>query len=159
MADNPMGVPLDSVAHVIQVALTPVFLLSGVGTLLNVFTSRLARVTDHMEHLTDLLRADPLGDRADEQRMHLHRLRHRTIALDSAVGLDATAGAATALATLTLFVGALRDSAAASALFLLFGLAVLCTVLALAAFLAETVLSWIGIRDEGALPPPATRLP
>ena len=157
MADNPLGIPLDSIAHVIQVALTPVFLLSGVGTLLNVFTSRLARVTDHMEHLTDLLRADPCGDRADEQRQHLYRLRRRTIALDSAVGLGATAGAATALATLTLFVGALRDSSAAWALFMLFGVAVLCTVLALAAFLAETVLSWIGVRDEGALPPPATR--
>ena len=159
MADNAMGVPLDNIAHVIQVALTPVFLLSGVGTLLNVFTSRLARVTDHMEHLTDLLRADPFGDCADEQRQHLYRLRRRTIALDSAVGLGATAGAATALATLTLFVGALRDSSTAWALFLLFGVAVLCTVLALAAFLAETVLSWIGVRDEGALPPPATRHP
>ena len=159
MADNAMGVPLDNIAHVIQVALTPVFLLSGVGTLLNVFTSRLARVTDHMEHLTDLLRADPFGDRADGQRQHRYRLRRRTIALDSAVGLGATAGAATALATLTLFVGALRDSSTAWALFLLFGVAVLCTVLALAAFLAETVLSWIGVRDEGALPPPATRRP
>ena len=33
-------VPLDSVAHVIQVALTPVFLLSGIGTLLNVINTR-----------------------------------------------------------------------------------------------------------------------
>ena len=39
-------VPLDSIAHVIQMALTPVFLLSGIGTLLNVFNTRLARVSD-----------------------------------------------------------------------------------------------------------------
>jgi hypothetical protein len=33
---------VDSIAHIIQVALTPVFLLSGIGTLLNVFNTRLA---------------------------------------------------------------------------------------------------------------------
>ena len=30
---------LDTVAHIIQVALTPVFLLSGIATLLNIFRS------------------------------------------------------------------------------------------------------------------------
>ena len=34
--------PLDNIAHVIQVALTPVFLLSGIGALLNVVRTRLA---------------------------------------------------------------------------------------------------------------------
>ena len=31
------GSALDTIAHIIQVALTPVFLLSGIATLLNVF--------------------------------------------------------------------------------------------------------------------------
>ena len=35
---------VDSVAHVIQVALTPVFLLSGIASLLSVLSTRLARV-------------------------------------------------------------------------------------------------------------------
>ena len=30
---------LDTIAHIIQVALTPVFLLSGIATLLNVFSN------------------------------------------------------------------------------------------------------------------------
>jgi hypothetical protein len=149
-----MGVPLESVAHVIQVALTPVFLLSGVGTLLNVFATRLARVTDHMEHSEELLRAEPDGPDAARLRAHMHRLRRRTFALDVAVALGAVGGAATAAATLTLFVGALRDAAVAWALFLMFGAAVACTICALAAFLAETVLSWHGLRNEGPLPRP-----
>src|SRR5271163_926678 len=37
MPGSIANVPLDSIAHVIQVALTPVFLLSGIGALLNVF--------------------------------------------------------------------------------------------------------------------------
>ena len=149
-----MGVPLENVAHVIQVALTPVFLLSGVGTLLNVFSARLARVTDHMEHSQELLRAHPDGPEAATLRCHLHRLRRRTLALDIAVTLGAVGGGATAAATLTLFVGALRDSAVAWVLFLMFGAAVACTIGALTAFLAETALSWHGLRDEGPLPRP-----
>jgi hypothetical protein len=149
-----MGVPLENVAHVIQVALTPVFLLSGVGTLLNVFSTRLARVTDHLEHSEELLRADPNGPGAVTLRAHLHRLRRRIFALDVAVAMGVVAGGATAAATFTLFVGALRNSAVAWVLFMMFGAAVACTIVALAAFLAETVLSWHGLRDEGPLPRP-----
>lgn len=43
---------LDLVAHVIQVALTPIFLLSGIATLLNVFATRLARVADLVAQIT-----------------------------------------------------------------------------------------------------------
>jgi hypothetical protein len=39
-------------AHIIQVALTPVFLLSGIATLLNVFSTRLARVADRVDQIT-----------------------------------------------------------------------------------------------------------
>jgi hypothetical protein len=38
---------IDSTAHIVQVALTPIFLLTGAGTLRNVFNARLARVSDH----------------------------------------------------------------------------------------------------------------
>lgn len=147
-------VALENVAHIIQVALTPVFLLSGVGTLLNVFNTRLARITDHLEHAQELLRATPDAPDAPALRMHLHRLRRRIFALDVAVALGAIGGAATAAATLTLFVGALRDESVAWVLFLMFGAAVACTTAALAAFLAETVLSWHGLRDEGPMPRP-----
>ena len=44
-------------AHVVQVALTPVFLLSGIGVLLNLFNARLADVSNHIAHATELLAA------------------------------------------------------------------------------------------------------
>ena len=49
MIPAPPSPALDDVAHTIQVALTPVFLLSGIGTLINVFASRLARVGDQID--------------------------------------------------------------------------------------------------------------
>jgi hypothetical protein len=145
-------VPVDSIAHVIQVALTPVFLLSGIGTLLNVFNTRLARVSDHTEHTADMLRADPDDDEAPVLRMHLRRLRRRVLALDVAIALGALGGAATCGAALALFVGVLHESATGSLLFGLFGFALGCTVGALGAFIGDSLLAWHGLRTEGALP-------
>src|SRR5215813_416513 len=51
---------LDLVAHVIQVALTPIFRLSGIATLLNVFATRLGRVADLVAQITKAMEgADP----------------------------------------------------------------------------------------------------
>jgi hypothetical protein len=58
---NPI-LPLDMVAHIIQVALTPVFLLSGIATLLNVFSTRLARVADRVDQITKGLEDTDAGE-------------------------------------------------------------------------------------------------
>jgi hypothetical protein len=63
------GSALDTIAHIIQVALTPVFLLSGIATLLNVFATRLARVGDKVEAVTKAL-----DDADDEQQRVLQTL-------------------------------------------------------------------------------------
>jgi predicted MFS family arabinose efflux permease len=39
------------VAHLIQVALTPIFLISAIGVTLNVMTSRLARIVDRARNM------------------------------------------------------------------------------------------------------------
>jgi hypothetical protein len=43
---------VEGVTHVIQVALTPVFLLTAVAALLNVFSTRLGRVADRIDQLS-----------------------------------------------------------------------------------------------------------
>src|ERR1700730_1863907 len=136
------GTALDTVAHIIQVALTPVFLLSGIATLLNVFSTRLARVADRVDSVAkELEGADPAQARILSARLaHLH---HRSLALDVAVVLGAIGGAATCGAVLTLFVGALREATVASMLFGLFGLAVVCALGAIAAFTVEMLMASI----------------
>ena len=52
------------------------------------------------------------------------------------------------MAVLTLFVGALRDAATASILFGCFGAALVCTVAAIGAFMAEILMAGHGVRDE-----------
>jgi len=145
---NPI-LPLDTVAHIIQVALTPVFLLSGIATLLNVFSTRLGRVADRVEQIMKSMD----GADVDEIALlaaQLSHLRRRSLVLDAAVVLAAFGGAATCASVLTLFVGALRDATVASVLFTTFGLAVMCTIGAIGAFTAETLMAGSGVRAEVA---------
>jgi hypothetical protein len=143
------GSALDTIAHIIQVALTPVFLLSGIATLLNVFATRLARVGDKVEAVTKALEG---ADDAETMALHaqLKTLHRRSVALDFAVILGAVAGAATCGAVLAMFVGALSEQAMASVLFGLFGLAVICALCAIVAFTVEMLLAGTGIREEVA---------
>jgi hypothetical protein len=143
------GSALDTVAHIIQVALTPVFLLSGIATLLNVFSTRLARVADRVQAVRKAIEGADAGQTEvlSLQLAHLHR---RSLALDAAVVLGAFGGAATCGAVLILFVGALRDSTVATALFSLFGIAVGCALGAIVAFTVEMLMASIGIRTEVA---------
>src|SRR3954466_15075468 len=87
------GTGVDTVAHIIQAALTPVFLLSGIATLLNVFSTRLARVADQGEAAS---RALSSADAAESRLLarRLKRFHLRSLALDAAVLLAAVGGGA-----------------------------------------------------------------
>jgi Protein of unknown function (DUF2721) len=143
------NLPLDTVAHIIQVALTPVFLLSGIATLLNVFSTRLGRVADRVDQITKLMEGADAGE-IGLLTAQLSHLRRRSLALDAAVLLAAFGGAATCASVLTLFVGALRDATVASVLFTTFGLAVMCTIGAIGAFTTEMLMAGSGVRAEVA---------
>jgi Protein of unknown function (DUF2721) len=142
-----LGITLDSVARIIQMSLTPVFLLTGLATLLNVFSTRLARVTGRVDQAVNALAtADPesIGILRD-QLVHLHR---RSLALDVAVVLGAAAGAATCTTVLLLFLGAFSNGSVDRALLWVFGIAITCALGAIVAFAAEMLMAGTGIRAE-----------
>jgi len=134
-----MHEPLNAAAHVIQLALTPIFLLTAVGSLLNVFATRLGRISDRIH----AAKRDP-----HPSRVELDRLRLRSRILDVAVTLGAGAGALTCCAAITLFFGVLRDSGHAAVLFLFFGGGLVCAVGGLTCFVAEIVLAGRTLREE-----------
>ena len=129
----------DAGAHIVQLALSPIFLLSGIATLLNVFTQRLARISDQV---TRAMTA------ADKEPARIERLRLRSRALDAAVLLAAIAGVLTCGAAMTLFLGAIRAGSTQTVLFALFGGALSCSILGLAAFAFEMVLAGRTVRDK-----------
>lgn len=138
------NVTFESAAHVVQLALTPVFLLSGIAALLNVFATRLGRVADQ----TDALAGQPNETSGREGRLRV--LRWRSRALDWAVLLAAVSGALTCGTVLVLFFGVVLGSDAAGLLFLLFGAAIVFTMGALIAFVAEMLMASRGLRQRVA---------
>jgi hypothetical protein len=149
---NPDIGPVADAAHLIQVALTPVFMLSAIGNLLSVFNTRLARVSDHLTHLNELLKGDIDSKEERQVRAHLKRLVRRLAMLDASIALGAVGGASTCGAAMALFLGSIRESAIGSLLIGLFTLALVCTVGSLITFMGDSLLAWHGMRREGPLP-------
>lgn len=140
------------VAHLIETALTPVFMLSGVGTLLNLFNTRSSRVSDQIEKASDLLGAEQDQAARGSLERQVVLLRRRIIVLDIAIMFGGLAGAMTCGAAFVLFFGTVRDASIALWLVGLFGAALLSTVAALGTFLGDCFLSWNSLRLEGPLP-------
>jgi uncharacterized membrane protein len=132
---------LESAAHLVQVALTPVFLLSGIAALLSVFAGRLARVADRL----DALSAQCSSAEKSEEIARLHR---RSLVLDVAVVLGSVGAAATCLAILTLFLFALSNKAIGNVLVGFFGLAIVCTLTSVGAFGLEMLMSSRALRSR-----------
>lgn len=146
-AATPGGTPIDAVVHIIQVSLTPVFLLTGIATLLNVFTTRLARVADQVDALAKMIEADPARQSA-LMRLRLAHLHRRSLLLDAAVLLAATAGTSTCVSVFGLFAGEAGGLAIAAALYVTFGLAIICIVAAIVAYTIEMMLASQRVREE-----------
>jgi hypothetical protein len=152
--DSIHNLTLDSAVHLIQVALTPVFLLSGIAALLNVFAGRLARVADRLESLDGAE-----GERESQlQRCdEIRRLHRRSLVLDVAVVLGTLGAAATCLAIMTLFLLALSNVSIAGLLLCLFAAAILCTLGSVVAFGFEMLLSSNALRSRMHFHVPALR--
>ena len=91
---QPRFSSLDDGAHVVQVAQTPVFLLSSIGTLINVFSARLGRVSDQVDRIMEAAAVAGHRDQVLADR-RLRQLRHGSPVLDIAVILASSGGAST----------------------------------------------------------------
>jgi hypothetical protein len=84
-----MNIQISDIGHVIQLAIAPVFLLTGVATKLTVLTNRLARIIDRTRVLEDRLKVSANAEYSSElellyQRSHLVNF---AIASSTACGL------------------------------------------------------------------------
>lgn len=138
MLDSPPISTVDNVVKIIESALTPVFLLAGTAGFLNVISTRLARVSDRVNALTDLVST---SEELPHLRSQLSYLRWRTLALENSVILATGAGIFTCLATLGLFGGALGEAFTEQVLFWFFAGAIMSLLGALATFLLEILVA------------------
>ena len=136
MVDATSSPIIVSTVNTLETALTPVFLLAGTAGFLNAFVSRLARLSDRVNEISDLIGTDHELNAA--RLTQLNYLRYRTLALEVAVVLGTCAGVLTCLAIISLFGGAIgRSTFREHVLYWFFAGAVFCPMGALAAFLFE----------------------
>ena len=91
-----------TVAHSIQLAVAPVFLLSGIGVFLGVLTSRLGRIVDRARPLeAELARAD--GRAHEDLRERLRWLAKRGRLINLAITLSTVAALLVAIVVALLF--------------------------------------------------------
>lgn len=94
-----------SVARAIQLAVAPVFLLTGIGAMLSVMTNRLARVIDRARFLEHKLETVQ-GDENAAIRSHLKTLAYRAKLIGRAINLCTTTALLVCTVIALLFVGA-----------------------------------------------------
>lgn len=94
-----------SVAHAIQLAVAPVFLLTGIGAMLSVMTNRLARVIDRARFLEQKLEIVQ-GSDGEDIRSHLKTLAYRARLIGRAINLCTTTALLVCTVIALLFIGA-----------------------------------------------------
>jgi hypothetical protein len=99
------GSPISDIAHTIQLAIAPVFLLTALGTFLAVLSTRLARITDRTRVLENLASAQP-GVHAEE----LALLRRRKKRVNLAITFGTTAALFVCVSIATAFIGTLIEA-------------------------------------------------
>lgn len=98
----PTEATITTVAHVIQLAVAPVFLLTGVGTILSVMTSRLSRIIDRFRVLEAIT---PKAQEANAHQAEMKILAQRERVIYWAISLCTVCALLICVVIATLFVG------------------------------------------------------
>lgn len=148
MSAVPTVLPIpvvSDVAHIIQLALAPVFLLTGVGSFLNVCTGRLARIVDRARDITPRI-VTSRGPEHDRLLEELRILDRRMVVVDTAILLSVLSAGLVCLVVVFLFAAEVIGSGFGRTIALLFIASMLCQVAAFATFIVEIRLSRRTIR-------------
>lgn len=138
-----MAFPLDpdSITHGIQLAIAPVFLLTAVSGMISAVAGRLARIIDRARTVEDRARTSNDAALLASARIELGQLRLRGRLANGCIALLTSCAFLIGLTIILLFLG--ETTAFRSARWAVGGFlsGVVCFLMALLCFLAETVIA------------------
>ena len=140
----PDNIDITAIAHVIQLAVAPVFLLTGIGAMLGVMTSRLSRIVDRARVLEVQEPGDEINIAMVESELVALSLRGKFI--NRSITLCTITALLISSVIAILFLGAFLKFNAAIPVALLFITAMLVLIVALLFFLKEIMLATSSIR-------------
>jgi Protein of unknown function (DUF2721) len=136
------------IAHVIQQAVAPVFLLSGVAAMLAVLTNRLGRVIDRARQFERDYHELPAGRERHAMRDRLAALSRRSRLINLAISLCTVCALLICLVIVTLFLSALMNVSGSRWIAGLFILAMLALIGGLVVFLREIFIATASVRID-----------
>jgi uncharacterized protein YacL len=139
------GIEAVDIAHAIQLALAPVFLLSGIAAFLGVLTNRLARVVDRARTIErELLQAT--AAEPDRARQQLRVMARRSRYMNVAITLATISGLLIALVVALLFSSTFAPLNLAGYVAVMFVVSMLALVGAFLSFLLEVRIAIATLR-------------
>lgn len=140
---------ISAVAHIIQLSVAPVFLLAGIGSILNVLAHRLARVVDRARSIEAELRAAADGDKA-ALVTQLKVLDRRMAVAHWAIGCCTASALAVCLVVAVLFLADMTDRGSARVVAGMFIVAMALIVAGLTLFLIEINIAtrWVRVSRD-----------
>jgi hypothetical protein len=140
---------LTTVVNTIQIAIAPVFLLAGIGAILNVMVGRLARIIDRAR-VVEALHPRSSGPEHDRHVWELRLIDKRVTVINNAIFLCVASALAVCLVVALLFVSQLTKLHFGPIVAIFFILAMLLLMGALILFLVEVRMSLgaIHVREE-----------
>ncbi len=145
-------IPVSTVAQLIQLSIAPVFLLAGIGAILNVLAQRLARVVDRARHLeAEFASLDEAArGRAGAE---LGILDRRMKVANQAISVCTASALFVCVVVAIMFVAEFAEFAFARPIAILFILAMLLLIVGLLLFLYEIRLAMRSLRVRRDLIP------
>lgn len=134
------------VAHLIQVALTPIFLISAIGVILNVLTSRLARIVDRARAMEAKLLDDDKHEHGRDLHQSLGVLARRARYINAAITFITVSALLIALVVVMLFLNAFLRWDLSAFIAIMFILSMLALAGALFTFLIEVRIATNSLR-------------
>ncbi|MEC5216882.1 hypothetical protein RCH09_001836 [Actimicrobium sp. GrIS 1.19] len=134
-----MQIQLGDISHIIQLAIAPVFLLTGVGTNLMVLTNRLARIIDRARVLEDRIHKAGRADPFDSEEINV--LYRRGHLINRAITLSTLCALLVCLVIAALFIGDAFDLNLGGFIGSLFVLAMLSLIGSLFFFMREIFIA------------------
>lgn len=145
---------LTELVPILQLAIGPVILISGVGMLLLTFTNRFGRVVDRTRGLVRELTAGPEAAHAVLLRAQAEILTQRASILRLSITLAAVAALLAGVLILLLFLGVLLELRVGGGVVLVFGAAVAALIGSILAFIRDLNLALAALRIDLRLAPP-----
>ena len=143
--DTAVSQQIAAIGEVVRLAVAPVFLLSGVGVVLTMLTSRLARVVDRARSLESRESRTLDGD-LHELHGTLLTLALRSRLLGNAIALCTICALLVSMVVVSLFLGALLDLNLPLVIAILFIVAMLSIIVGLLFFLREVFVATRTLR-------------